>query len=278
MVKPEQYVVIGNPIEHSKSPQIHSLFAQQTGISIEYKKLLCPVGDFSKVVSEFFASGGRGANVTVPFKLEAYEFSTLRSTRVEHAKAANTLLCKNGVISAENTDGIGLVRDIVDNLEFSIAGKSVLIVGSGGATRGVLLPILEELPKSIRVINRTPEKAHQLIKTIEVEARGLAVDVVAGGLHDLHDGEFDLVVNATSSSLSNDLFPLRTNLLGSKALAYDMMYGKHETSFTKWAQKSKAHRAVDGLGMLVEQAAESFFLWCDKRPDTQTVMKILRSE
>lgn len=277
MAKPDQYVVIGNPIEHSKSPQIHTMFAEQTGISMEYKKLFCPIGDFSKVISEFFASGGRGANVTVPFKLEAYEFSTLRSTRVEHAKAANTLLCKNGTISADNTDGIGLVRDIVGNLEFPIADKSLLIVGSGGATRGVLLPILEERPKSIMVVNRTPEKAHRLIKTIEVEASKLAVDVASGGLFDLHDGEFDLVVNATSSSLSNDLFPLSTNLLGSKTLAYDMMYGKNETSFMKWAQNSKAHKAVDGLGMLVEQAAESFFLWCDKRPNTHAVMEILRS-
>ena len=277
MAAPDQYVVIGNPIEHSKSPEIHSMFADQIGISIEYKKLLCPIGDFSKVVSEFFASGGRGANVTVPFKLEAYEYSMLRSSRVEHAKAANTLLSKNGVIAAENTDGIGLVRDIVGNIEFPIADQSVLIVGSGGATRGVLLPILEERPKAIMVVNRTPEKAYQLIKTIEVEANRTGVDVASGGLIDLDDGEFDLVVNATSSSLSDELFPLGTNLLGRKALAYDMMYGKEETSFTKWAQHAKAHKVADGLGMLVEQAAESFFLWCGERPNTQAVMEILRS-
>lgn len=278
MVEPGQYVVIGNPIEHSKSPQIHSMFAQQTGISIEYKKLLCPIGDFSKVVSEFFASGGRGANVTVPFKLEAYKFSTLRSSRVEHAQAANTLINNNGVITAENTDGIGLVRDIIGNLKYPISNKSVLIVGAGGATRGVLLPILNERPKAITVVNRTKEKAHQLIKTIETEAGDLSVDLASGGLLDLNDGQFDLVVNATSSSLSDEAFPLSTNILSSKALAYDMMYGKEETSFTRWAYTAKAYKTVDGLGMLVEQAAESFALWCGELPDTRTVMETLRSE
>jgi shikimate dehydrogenase len=278
MVEPDQYVVIGNPIKHSKSPQIHTMFAQQAGISIEYKKLLCPIGEFSKVVSEFFTSGGRGANVTIPFKLEAYKFSTLRSSRVEHAQAANTLINNDGVITAENTDGIGLVRDIIQNLEYPISDKSVLIVGAGGATRGVLLPILDERPKAITVINRTQAKADRLIKTIETKANDLSVDIASGGLLDFNDGQFDIVINATSSSLSDEAFPLSTNLLSTKALAYDMMYGKEKTSFTRWAVQAKAYKTVDGLGMLVEQAAESFFLWCGARPDTNAVMETLRSE
>ena len=150
----DQYVVIGNPIEHSKSPKIHTMFAEQTGEKIAYNKLFCPINDFSRVVFNFFAAGGCGANVTVPFKLEANNFAHRQSSRSEHAQAANTLINRGGVISAENTDGIGLVRDITTNLGFSLAGKSILIVGSGGAARGVLFPLLMQAPKSIKVVNR----------------------------------------------------------------------------------------------------------------------------
>ena len=273
----DQYVVIGNPIEHSKSPKIHTMFAEQTGEKIAYNKLFCPINDFSRVVSNFFAAGGCGANVTVPFKLEANNFAHRQSSRSEHAQAANTLINRGGVISAENTDGIGLVRDITTNLGFSLAGKSILIVGSGGAARGVLFPLLMQAPKSIKVVNRTEEKAHKLIRSVTDETISSSIVISSGGLTDLDDGVFDLVVNATSSSLSGELFPIGTHVLGPNALAYDMMYGKEGSSFDKWALQAKADHIADGLGMLVEQAAESFFLWRGKRPETKPVMEALRT-
>jgi shikimate dehydrogenase len=277
MAERDKYVVIGNPIEHSKSPQIHSMFAEQTGEAIEYKKILCSLGDFSKVVTEFFAAGGLGANVTVPFKLDAYDLATTRSSRAEHAGAANTLANKGGLVLAENTDGLGLVTDIVLNLEFPIVDKSILIVGAGGAARGVLLPLAEERPKRIMVVNRTPNKAHELINSIKTEIQGFPIVLSSGGLHDIVEDEFDLVVNATSSSLSGDAFPLSSSVLGRNALAYDMMYGRDKTSFSHWAAAAKAYQISDGLGMLVEQAAESFFLWRGKRPETRAVMEALRA-
>ncbi len=273
----DQYVVIGNPIEHSKSPKIHTMFAEQTGENIAYKKLFCPINDFSRVVSQFFAAGGCGANVTVPFKLEANSFAHRQSSRAEHAGAANTLINRDGVISAENTDGIGLVRDITNNLGFSLAGKSILIVGSGGAARGVLLPLLMQGPKSMKVVNRTEEKAHELIRSVTDETISSSITISSGGLTDLDDGVFDLVLNATSSSLSDELFPIGTHVLGLNALAYDMMYGTEGSSFSEWALQAKAGQIADGLGMLVEQAAESFFMWRGKRPETKPVMEALRA-
>ena len=273
----DQYVVIGNPIEHSKSPQIHYMFGEQTGEPIEYKKILCPLGGFTRAVTDFFAAGGLGANVTVPFKLDAYDLATARSTRVEHARAANTLVNKDGLIHAENTDGLGFVTDIVRNLEFPIVDKSILIVGAGGAARGILLPLVEERPKRIMVVNRTPDKARELIKSIEADTKGFPIVLLSGGLQDVVEDEFDMIVNATSSSLSGDAFPLSSNVLGPNALAYDMMYGKDDTSFSRWASVAKAYQISDGLGMLVEQAAESFFLWRGKRPETRAVMEALRA-
>ena len=273
----DQYVVIGNPIKHSKSPKIHTMFAEQTGEKIAYNKLFCPINDFSRVVSNFFAAGGCGANVTVPFKLEANNFAHRQSSRAEHAQAANTLINRGGVISAENTDGIGLVRDITNNLGFSLAGKSILIVGSGGAARGVLFPLLMQAPKSMKVVNRTEEKAHKLIRSVTDETISSSIVISSGGLTDLDDGVFDLVINATSSSLSGELFPIGAHVLGPNALAYDMMYGKEGSSFDKWALQAKADHIADGLGMLVEQAAESFFLWRGKRPETKPVMEALRT-
>lgn len=274
----DHYVVFGNPVEHSQSPRIHALFAEQTNDSIRYEKLFVPLGEFKKSVMKFIDAGGRGANVTVPFKVDAFELATTHSQRAQCAQAVNTLTFRDGQIFADNTDGVGLVNDITRNLGFSVTGKSVLIVGSGGATRGVLLPIVQERPREIVVINRTAAKADELVKALAQQAESHSVRIDSGGLDAVGEASFDLVVNATSSSLTNDAFPVSTKALANGALAYDMMYGKQETSFTRWAEMANAALVSDGLGMLVEQAAESFYLWRGKRPDAKGVIEALRGK
>ena len=274
----DHYVVFGNPVEHSQSPRIHALFAEQTNDSIRYEKLFVPLGEFKKSVMKFIDAGGRGANVTVPFKVDAFELATTHSQRAQYAQAVNTLTFRDGQIFADNTDGVGLVNDITRNLGFSVTGKSVLIVGSGGATRGVLLPIVQERPHEIVVINRTAAKADELVKALAQQAESHSVRIDSGGLDAVGEASFDLVVNATSSSLTDDAFPVSTKVLANGALAYDMMYGKQETSFTRWAEMANAARVSDGLGMLVEQAAESFYLWRGKRPDAKGVIEVLRGK
>jgi len=274
----DHYVVFGNPVEHSQSPRIHALFAEQTNDPIRYEKLFVPLGEFKKSVMKFIDAGGRGANVTVPFKVDAFEFATMHSQRAQYAQAVNTLTFRDGQIFADNTDGVGLVNDITRNLGFSVTGKSVLIVGSGGATRGVLLPIVQERPREIVVINRTAAKANELVKALAQQAKSHSVRIDSGGLDAVGEASFDLVVNATSSSLTDDAFPVSTKVLANGALAYDMMYGKQETSFTRWAEMANAARVSDGLGMLVEQAAESFYLWRGKSPDAKGVIEVLRGK
>ena len=276
MAAPDRYVVFGNPVEHSKSPTIHTAFAEQIGERIVYEKFMSPLGGFSKVVADFFASGGRGANVTVPFKIEAHNLSSIRSSRVRYAGAANTLTFTNGTIAADNTDGVGLIRDIRRNLDFKLKGKTILLVGAGGATRGVLVPILEECPSHIKIINRTESKARDLVASLGDRGRSEGVGLSSGGLSDLSGSAFDLVVNATSTSLDGEDFPVSSDILQPGALAYDMMYGKSDTAFFRWAEKAQADTVSDGLGMLVEQAAESFFIWRGKRPDTGPVIDLLR--
>jgi shikimate dehydrogenase len=274
----DHYVVFGNPVEHSQSPRIHALFAEQTNDPIRYEKLFVPLGEFKKSVMKFIDAGGRGANVTVPFKVDAFEFATTHSQRAQSARAVNTLTFRDGQIFADNTDGVGLVNDITRNLGFSVTGKSVLVVGSGGATRGVLLPIVQERPREIVVINRTAAKANELVKALAQQAESHSVRIDSGGLDAVGEASFDLVVNATSSSLTDDAFPVSTKVLANGALAYDMMYGKQETSFTRWAEMANAARVSDGLGMLVEQAAESCLLLRGKRPDAKGVIEALRGK
>lgn len=266
----DRYVVIGNPIAHSKSPQIHARFAQQTGEDIAYDRLLAPVDGFDAAVREFIAAGGRGANVTVPFKLDAFALADERSARADAAGAVNTLKFDGGRIIGDNTDGVGLVRDIVAGAGVGVAGKRVLLLGAGGAARGVILPLLAEMPAELAIANRTVAKADELVAQFAHAA------LKASRFEDL-SGAFDIVINATSASLSAELPPVPATAFSSASFAYDMMYGAQPTVFM---QLAASHGAAvrDGLGMLVEQAAESFFLWRGVRPDTAPVYQWLRAQ
>lgn len=268
---PDQYAVFGNPISHSKSPLIHAAFARQTGEDIRYEALLAPVEEFAAAVDAFRAAGGRGANVTVPFKQEAYRYATELTERARLAQAVNTLRFNGEQILGDNTDGAGLVRDITQNLGFTIQGKDVLLMGAGGAARGVLLPLLSCKPNSLTLANRTPHKAKALAEQFAAYGKVLASDFPS-----LAGARFDLVINATSSSLHDELPPLPPRIIAPGALAYDMMYGKGLTPFLAFAEANHATHLADGLGMLVEQAAESFYVWRGVRPETRAVIEILR--
>ncbi|MEW6513168.1 MAG: shikimate dehydrogenase [Pseudomonadota bacterium] len=267
----DRYAVIGNPIAHSKSPAIHAAFARQCGQDLTYEAILGPLDGFSTAVEAFRAAGGRGMNVTVPFKLEALELADKPTERARQAGAANTLRFDGEEIFADNTDGIGLVRDIRDRLGFGLHDKRVLILGAGGAARGVVLPLLEEQPALLAIANRSVDKAEAL--KAQFAPFG---ELVVGSFGDFAGGEFDLVINATSASLGAQSLQLPKGLFVSGALAYDMVYGKGETPFMADARKLGADRVADGLGMLVAQAAESFFLWRGVRPDTAPVLAMLQ--
>ena len=269
----DRYAVIGNPVAHSRSPWIHARFAEQTGENIEYGALLSPLDAFAATVESFRASGGRGANVTLPFKEEAFALSNTLSARAQAAGAVNTLLFSTAEIRGDNTDGCGLTRDLVFNLGFQVAGRRVLLLGAGGAARGVLLPLLEEGPVAITIANRTLDRARELAGRLADAQHGA---VKACGYGDLRGERFDLVINATSAGLSDAPLPLPPRLYTAGSLAYDMVYGR-ETDFLRMARADGAGRTSDGLGMLVEQAAESFFLWRGVRPATATVLSALRA-
>ncbi|MFL6581831.1 MAG: shikimate dehydrogenase [Burkholderiales bacterium] len=272
----DRYAVVGNPIAHSKSPEIHAAFARQTGQDIQYTKLLAPPNGFSTTVEAFRAEGGRGVNVTVPFKLEAFALADDISQSARDAQAANVLQFEGGRIRADNTDGIGLLRDIVHNLGFKIADKRVLLMGAGGAARGVLAPLLEYGPRMLTIANRTVDKALRLAETFR-HLPAAASSVLCGvGYGELPGHHFDLVINATSAGLSGALTPMPAEVFAPGALAYDMMYGKSLTPFLRFAASHGAEYS-DGLGMLVEQAAESFLLWRGVRPQTAPVIEMLRA-
>lgn len=258
----DRYAVFGNPIAHSKSPFIHGRFAAATGQDLSYEALLAPKDDFPGAVAAFVAAGGKGANVTVPFKEEAFRLCQRRSPRAELAGAVNTLVFRDGEIFGDNTDGAGLVRDLEHNLGLSLAGKRLLLLGAGGAARGVLGPLLAAKPATLVIANRTPAKAADLA------ARFAHLGAVTGGGYGDIQGPFDVVINATSASLGGDLPPLPAGVFAPGAAAYDMMYGKGDTPFLAFARQQGVTRLADGLGMLLEQAAESFFLWRGLRPDT----------
>jgi len=265
----DRYAVIGNPVEHSKSPLIHTEFARQTAQDMEYGRILAPIGGFRDSVEQFRAKGGRGLNVTVPFKEDAYLYATQLTQRAQLAHAVNTLHFRpDGSVLGDTTDGVGLVRDIVDNLGVSLHGKRILLMGAGGAARGVLQPLLDANPAHLFLVNRTAEKAMAL--------KGMFPAIEAGGYEDLSGLAFDVVINATASSLNNDLPPLPEAIFASGALAYDMMYGR-TTPFMQFAGAHGAAVVADGLGMLVEQAAESFFIWRGARPATAAVMARFRT-
>lgn len=271
----DRYVVIGNPIAHSKSPQIHARFAQQTGEALTYDRLLAPLDGFETTVRSFIASGGRGANVTVPFKLDAFALATERSTRADAAGAVNALTFDGHRIIGDNTDGVGLVRDIVANAGIGIAGRRVLLIGAGGAARGVILPLLEELPAEIIIANRTLATAEELV--VRFGQHASARSQISAAPFDAIGGMFDIVINATSASLSAELPPIPASVFSAQTFAYDMMYGAQPTVFM---QRAASHGAAvrDGLGMLVEQAAEAFVVWRGVRPETAPVYQWLRSQ
>ncbi len=274
----DRYAVIGNPIAHSKSPQIHAAFARQTGQDIEYARVLAPPDGFRGTVESFRAAGGRGANVTVPFKLEAFDLADEVSRRAKDAQAANFLNFDGGRIRADNTDGAGLIRDITGNLDFGVAGRRVLLMGAGGAARGALQPLLALQPAILTIANRTLEKALQLAESFRYHPSASSSVLSALRYDELPGHHFDLVINATSSSLQGELPPLPAGVFAEGSLAYDMMYGKEFTPFLAFAQSQGAERLADGLGMLVEQAAESFFLWRGTHPETRPVIALLRNQ
>lgn len=265
----DQYAVIGNPVAHSKSPLIHAEFARQTGQDMVYGRLLVAKGAFAAAANAFRAGGGRGLNVTLPCKSEAFRFATVLTKRARAAGAVNTLKFDADTIFADNTDGVGLVNDLLGNLGYVISGRRVLLLGAGGAARGVIESLLQQQPAQLVLANRTLEKAERLAQ----DFRGA---FEAGTYAALAGRQFDIVVNATSASLAGELPPLPPAIIAPGALAYDMMYGKGETPFLAFARREGAALLADGLGMLVEQAAESFFIWRGLRPDSAKVLQLLR--
>ncbi len=269
----DRYVVFGNPIRQSRSPQIHAAFAEQTGQRLTYRAQLIELGHFAEVAHEFFAGGGKGCNITVPFKLYAYAFAGELSGRARRAGAVNTLAAQSdGSIYGDNTDGVGLVRDIEQNLAWEIHDKRALIIGAGGAVRGVLEPLLRRHPRHLVIANRTLEKAEQLAG--EFSDLG-AVRACAFDAFD--DEQFDLIINATSAGLHGETLELPASLLAQGCCCYDMTYGAEPTPFMRWAASEAAWAVADGLGMLVEQAAESFCIWRGVRPQTRPVIDMLRA-
>jgi len=265
----DRYAVFGHPIAHSKSPRIHAEFARQTGQDLSYEAILAPLDGFAAAVQAFRAADGKGANVTVPFKEQAFELATRRTARAEAAGAVNTLKFEDDEILGDNTDGAGLVADLTRNLSLSLAGRRILLLGAGGAGRGVVLPLLGERPASLFIANRTADKALALARRFAA-----AGPVEGGGFEALPGRQFDLVINATAASLAGELPPLPDEVFAPGALAYDMMYGQ-DTPFLAFARAHGA-RVADGLGMLVEQAAEAFLLWRGVRPATAPVIALLR--
>lgn len=269
----DRYAVIGNPIEQSKSPLIHTAFAQVTGQDIEYTKVLGPLGGFAQAVDAFRSAGGRGMNVTAPFKLDAFAYATDLAPSAQMAGAVNAMKFEGDRVYAENFDGIGLVRDLLHNLGCPLQGRRVLILGAGGATRGALLPLLAQGPAEVVIVNRTVAKAQELTALARQHQSG-AVPVSGVGYGEV-TGAFDVVLNATSASLTAELPPLPLSAFAPGCLAYDLTYGKGLTPFLKLAQQAGVTRLADGVGMLAEQAAEAFAWWRGVRPDTSAVIQQL---
>ena len=274
----DRYAVFGNPIAHSRSPAIHARFAAQTRQWLTYEKLLAPLDGFGNALGAFIAAGGRGANVTLPFKLEAHALATRLTTRAAAAGAVNTLRFDAGEIIGDNTDGIGLVTDLTANAGVIVCGKKVLLLGAGGAAQGVILPLLETRPAQLVIANRTAAKATAIAAYFngnpQLQTAGTAV-VVAATLAEL-DTPFDIVINATAASLTEDVPAVSPAIFGNHTIAYDMMYAAAPTAFMRLATSHGA-QARDGLGMLVEQAAEAFLVWRGMRPYTAAVLAELRA-
>lgn len=268
----DRYAVMGNPIAHSKSPQIHSMFARQTGQSLRYEALPVAEGSFADAVSEFlYSDAGKGLNITVPFKQEAWQLADQLSARAELAGAVNTLLLEDGTLYGDNTDGAGLVRDLTHNQGVALKNKRILMLGAGGAARGVVLPLLDQQPATLHIANRTVSRAEELVERFA--NHGV---LEASGFDTLQD-DFDIVINATAAGLNGEVPPLPDGIIGKHSICYDMMYASEPTAFVRYCNERNASQSVDGLGMLVEQAAESFRLWRGVMPDTQAVIAALRT-
>ena len=266
------YGVVGHPVAHSWSPFIHGLFARETGQAMSYRLYDFTPDEFEARVREFFAQGGRGLNITLPHKIAAVDIASELTTRAAHSGAVNTLaMQKDGTILGDNTDGAGLVRDLCDNLGLVIIRRRILIVGAGGAARGVIAPLLALEPAQVVIANRTAERAQNL-----AGAFAKLGPVEGVGLRYITGAAFDLIINATSASLSGELPPMSNAIVGPETVCYDMAYGKNETPFVQWSLKRGCARAVQGWGMLVEQAAESFRIWRGVRPATAPVLAALK--
>lgn len=273
---PDRYAVMGNPVAHSLSPHIHTEFARQAAQRMVYEAMQVDYGGFPQAVGNFQAAGGRGLNITLPFKQQAFALVDRRSPRAERAEAVNTIAFEKGGGSfGDNTDGAGLLRDLTANLGVEIHLRRILLVGAGGAVRGVLGPLIDERPAEIIIANRTVEKAEELGRLF---ASSTAVPIASCGLSDLGDRAFDLVINGTSASLRGEKLPLPASIMAPGCWCYDLVYAAKPTPFMLWARTAGAAGVADGLGMLVEQAAESFELWRGIRPETLPVIQWLREQ
>ena len=267
----DQYAVMGNPIAHSRSPEIHSAFAQQTKQALQYQKLLAPLHGFTEVVENFFAHGGKGLNVTVPFKTEAFALAQVLTERAQLAGAVNTLWRQNNQLHGDNTDGAGLLNDLINNQKLVLKNQKILLLGAGGAARGVLQPLLEQQPAQLVISNRTLSKAQELAALFQSYGK-----VSALALNELAT-PFDLIINATSAGLNDQAPALSSACFYTHTFSYDMLYAAQPTAFMRYALNHGAARVADGLGMLVEQAAEAFFIWRGVRPATAPVLEQLRA-
>ncbi|MBT3204915.1 MAG: shikimate dehydrogenase [Gammaproteobacteria bacterium] len=273
----DKYAVVGNPINHSLSPRIHSLFAAETNQQLEYQALELDPDQFEHQVAELIEAGFKGINITVPFKEKAWAIADKLSPRASDAGAVNTLIFQDdGLIAGDNTDGIGLTRDMITNHHILIKHRKILVLGAGGAVRGILGPLLAQKPGLVTITNRTVAKADELVE----QFRPGSIDnteIQSCSYEDLGNEKFDLIINGTSAGLHNEVPPIPDELLGINSICYDMMYNiEKPTAFVQWALDRGALRQFDGLGMLVEQAAEAFFIWRGIRPDTQEVLATLR--
>jgi shikimate dehydrogenase len=271
----KHFAVIGNPIHHSLSPQIHAAFARENGLDIQYEAILSPLDQFKNTMHQLIQQKFTGANVTLPFKKEAYQLATKHSGQARIAEAVNTLEFKEGEIIGHNTDGIGLVRDLEQNLDTHLKNKKILLIGAGGAAEGVIYSMLEKKPSELTLTNRTIEKSNVIQNKMDVHAKSFDVNLNVIEIAKCPHQYFDLIINATSASLSDDALHMDPKVFHKGSLAYDMMYGK-ETSYMKQA-KSQGSKVSDGLGMLVEQAAEAFFIWLHIKPQTKSVIESLRA-
>jgi shikimate dehydrogenase len=274
MNKADRYAVIGHPVAHSRSPFIHARFAAQTGQALEYGTIDAKPEEFEITVRRFFDEGGKGLNVTVPHKEVAFKLSSELTPRAQLARAVNTLaIASNGGLLGDNTDGAGLARDLLNNHRVSIAGRRVLLLGAGGAARGALAPLLGLRPSNMTIVNRNVMRARELVEQFSSMGKLTAI-----GYHELGDEPFDLVINATAASLAGELPSLPPGVVNTRSICYDMAYAREDTPFVRWAHQRGVARALMGLGMLVEQAAESFYLWRSVRPDTASVLAALTAE